>query len=193
MRVFKGLLLCCAMLMLLSASAKAIPSGTYDYHPLHHSKNRLQPAEVYKYLMEYVGFLDRVERTLELIEGNLLRQASFNQLDSRQRIEVLQNLRELLAETTATRKLLLELNVSDHDHYDLATAQAIHERFITARTGLDRMILAWLAKDLDYQYQEFVKLRSEQEGFERGWFAHMVATYAYVDRLLLENRIDIRQ
>lgn len=173
--------------------ALAVPSGVYDYHPLHHQVNRLKPAEVYKYLMEYVSYLDRVERTLELVESNLMRQNVFNQLDGRQRVEVLQDLRDMGGQLTATRKKLLDLNVNDHDHYDLATAEAIHERFIAVRDGLDRMITRWLAKDVEYQYSELVKLRGEQEGFERSWYAHMVATYAYVDRLLLENRIDIRQ
>lgn len=173
--------------------ARAIPSGIYDYHPLRHEVNRLKPVEVYKYLTEYVGFLDRVERTLTLVESNLMRQNVFNQLDSRMRVEVLQDLRDMQNVSVETRKKLLDLSVNDHDHYDLATAEAIHERFIANRDALDRMITRWITKDIDYQYAELVNLRGEADGFERGWYAHMVATYAYVDRLLMENRIDIRQ
>lgn len=182
-----------SLLVLGFSQAKAIPSGVYDYHPLRHEVNRLKPVEVYKYLMEYVSYLDRVERSLELVEANLMRQNVFNQLDATGRLEVLQNIRDVAAETNGTRKKLLDLNVNDHDHYDLATAEAIQERFSSVEKSLDRLVGFWISKELEYQYTELVNLRSEQDGFERAWYAHMVATYAYVDRLLLENRIDIRQ
>jgi hypothetical protein len=170
-----------------------IPTGTYDYHPLRQSKNRLKPVEVYRFLEEYVGFMDRIERVTHVVESNLQRQNVFNQLDGRQRIEVLEDLRDMQAATGRTRKLLLELNVNDHDHYDLATAQAIDQAFSANRDGLERLELSWLNRSLEFQYMELVNLRREQEQFDRSWYAHMVATSSFVDRLLRENNIDYRQ